>query len=280
MKISKNLINHVYISLVFPDDGLSSTNMNLNPGGKSSRMMRSTSYQGKDQIRHFQVGDTVLTSVSPTTVLKNVITGEILEERVIIKVDDVIEPGCPLIGVSKGILQVLHERGLPLPSIPISKCTRKEYRREMKKLGIVGVTGEEEECSCGECILGDEVDFKNQKSSLEILFNEYPYQQCLFLPKFHPELNFIERIWGRMKFIFRNEFIHGTGGREGFIQYIKQIGDIPNDLISRYFMTSMKYFHAYHVGMDCLEAHSHVKKNKSHRSYSLGLDAIISEQEV
>jgi hypothetical protein len=63
-------------------------------------------------------------------------------------------------------------------------------------------------CNCATCVLGRERDFMEQRSGIEEAFIQYnaahdTNHRCLFLPKFHPELNFIERIWGRMKYYIR-----------------------------------------------------------------------------
>ena len=58
------------------------------------------------------------------------------------------------------------------------------------------------ECDCCSCTLGRQEDFLTQKSGIEEVFEKYNLlnstkHRCLFLPKFHPELNYMERFWGR-----------------------------------------------------------------------------------
>jgi len=77
-----------------------------------------------------------------------------------------------LIGVVKGVVQVCLEHKL------VFECR--------------GLTA----CAC------------KQRSSIEEAFIQYnaahnTSHRCLFLPKFHPELNLIERILGRMKYYIR-----------------------------------------------------------------------------
>ena len=59
-------------------------------------------------------------------------------------------------------------------------------------------------CSCACCILSKQDDFKSHKSGLEEIYENHnkmhgTSHQCKFLPKFHPKLNPIERVWSRLK---------------------------------------------------------------------------------
>jgi hypothetical protein len=56
------------------------------------------------------------------------------------------------------------------------------------------------ECHCSICTLASQFDFIAQKSGVVEVFEKWNEvnntdYQCIFLPKFHPELNFIERCW-------------------------------------------------------------------------------------
>ena len=65
-------------------------------------------------------------------------------------------------------------------------------------------------CSCASCTLSKQDDFRSQKSGLEEIYENHnkihgtsQSHQCKFLPKFHPELNPIERVWSRLKWYLR-----------------------------------------------------------------------------
>ena len=63
-------------------------------------------------------------------------------------------------------------------------------------------------CSCASCTLSKQDDFRSQKSGLEEIYENHnkmhgTSHQCKFLPKFHPELNPIERVWSRLKWYLR-----------------------------------------------------------------------------
>eukprot|EP01031_Cornospumella_fuschlensis_P026443 gene26443-31957_t len=69
-------------------------------------------------------------------------------------------------------------------------------------------------CNCPSCILAQHKDFALLKSALEELYERYNSEHgtdfsCNLLPKFHPELNAIERCWGRMKWHVRR-YCDGT----------------------------------------------------------------------
>ena len=52
-------------------------------------------------------------------------------------------------------------------------------------------------------LMAKQKDFSEQKSQVEEHIVEWGHL-CLFLPKFHCELNMIEMIWGRSKQFVRN----------------------------------------------------------------------------
>ena len=52
-------------------------------------------------------------------------------------------------------------------------------------------------------ILSPHDDFRNEKNKVHRPLVRFE-QQAMFVPKFHPELNPIERVWGRAKVYARN----------------------------------------------------------------------------
>ena len=75
------------------------------------------------------------------------------------------------IGVSKGLIQVLKERG--------------KYHEKMK---LEEMRAE----------LASHTDFKEEKTKIEHFLNDLGHI-CIFLPKFHCKLNPIERCWAQAK---------------------------------------------------------------------------------
>ena len=65
-----------------------------------------------------------------------------------------------------------------------------------------------EHCPCAKCVLASQEDFASQSSGLEEEYDKFNKEHktsyyCIFLPKFHPELNPIERVWSRVKWHIR-----------------------------------------------------------------------------
>ena len=87
--------------------------------------------------------------------------------------------------IPKGIKQVLWERGLWYDGI------------SMTKRG--GTAGEK---PCGLELIASQTDFQWERCALTNLIAEAGHLS-LFTPKFHPELNPIERAWGRSKWFLR-----------------------------------------------------------------------------
>ena len=55
---------------------------------------------------------------------------------------------------------------------------------------------------CLEFLLSEQPDFQAQQNAIQELI--FPRgHNCTFLPKYHPELNFIERYWSRVKWYAR-----------------------------------------------------------------------------
>jgi len=88
----------------------------------------------------------------------------------------------------KGIKAVLEERGLYQVQLR-GKCKNK-------------CNGDVTDC-CNKRILELQPDFQQQKSLVQEVIEAVGHL-CIFLPKFHCELNFIEFFWGAIKKYLRN----------------------------------------------------------------------------
>ena len=85
----------------------------------------------------------------------------------------------------KGIKQVLIERGL----------WRQGLHLDCKKPRVCSI--DSSDC-CARRLLSQQPDFLEQKSSVQEVVEEARHL-CIFLPKFHCELNFIEFFWGAVR---------------------------------------------------------------------------------
>jgi hypothetical protein len=128
-----------------------------------------------------------------------------------------------LVGKPKGMARVCEERGLldvlraANKGKVIGTCQycrasaakrakfEEEARKKMEEEGervylddaAIGIQFARNNC-CMSRILTLQSDFKNEKSMLELVIQQAGHK-CIFLPKFHCELNPIEMLWGYAK---------------------------------------------------------------------------------
>ena len=112
-------------------------------------------------------------------------------------------------------------------------------------------------------VLGTHADFKNETTALEQMV-EARGHKVYFFPKFHCELNPIERVWGKAKVHTRARCNYSITGLR------KNVGpaldSVSVDNIRRYFRKCRDYMKAYrdgHTAGKLLE--NAVKVYKSHR---------------
>ena len=109
-------------------------------------------------------------------------------------------------------------------------------------------------------------DFSNQRSRVELLCESLGHV-CLFLPKFHPELNPIELNWRDSKNELRRNC---TCSSVGFKQrWHAALDAITPEMIRKYFKSAMEYEMVYDkvIGLgNQPDPDATVQKYKSHRS--------------
>ena len=105
-------------------------------------------------------------------------------------------------------------------------------------------------------------DFKNQKCALEEAILEAGHL-CIFYPKFHCELNFIERYWGKAKKYTREKCDYTW---EGLLNTVPEaLNSIDVTTIRRFARKSWRYMDLYRNGITGKLAEYAVKKYRSHR---------------
>lgn len=176
--------------------------MNRYPGGKQPKM-RSTIIPATGEVQYLVFPDNCV---------------------------DVDRNGHSLAGQAKGLEQVLNERGLLAPlkdkhgsklvavckTCKLSQEARDKALREAKEkqdeiegsggeaIGERGAfSGEDEEIDrpsdcCMQRVLSLQSDFQNEKPLLQLIIEQAGHK-CVFLPKFHCELNPIEMVWSQLK---------------------------------------------------------------------------------
>ena len=140
--------------------------------------------------------------------------GEKIMQEMIFPADHPNNPDQP-----KGMKQVLTERGLCQPGL----------KKECKKPGcdLDAMT------CCATHILSLQPDFQEQKSLVQEII-EATGHLCIFLPKFHCELNFIEFFWGAVKKYLREHCDYTYTGLQK---------NLPEALASVDLMTIRKWEH-------------------------------------
>ena len=111
-------------------------------------------------------------------------------------------------------------------------------------------------------VLGQHPDFRAPRTILEEQVEERGHI-CMFFPKFHCELNAIERCWCHAK-KYTRQYANGSIIRLRKI-VPKSLETCTPDLISKYFKTCRDYMKAYRGGYDCTNVDAAVKVYKSHR---------------
>ena len=105
-------------------------------------------------------------------------------------------------------------------------------------------------------------DFKTQKTRVEELVTRHGHRYT-FLPKYHCELNPIERVWGQAKRYIRANCDYTFSGLEKMITLA--LDSVRVDLIRKYFRRVREYHRAYREGKSGgTEVETAVKLYKSH----------------
>jgi len=167
-------------------------------------------------------------------------------------------------GDAKGLQQTLEERGFSFDKKLKGKCSP--------------VCSFENETCCMARILSKQDDFWLQKSQLEEKITERGHL-CIFLPKFHCELNPIEMVcfhfipllstsqyvqyWGWCKHRYRQ--VHKKTFADAKSTARECLDGCPVDVIRRFFNRSWRFMAAYREGLTGKAAEWAVRKQKSHR---------------
>lgn len=138
-------------------------------------------------------------------------------------------------GKQKGMKTVLEERGINVKGL---------HKEDMIK------------------ILQEMRDFKFQKTKVEELILNKDHR-VLFIPKFHCEINPIEKVWCQAKKYTRANCDYTFVGLEKTI--VPALNSINVDLIQKFFRKTREYHRAYREGKQMTEMKNILKHYKSHR---------------
>jgi hypothetical protein len=170
-------------------------------------------------------------------------------------------PDEKLRGQPKGIKQVLIERGKWPPEGLILEC--KDCKEKIQDESRISC--------CARQVLSLEPDFLAQRGAIEELIKKAGHE-CIFYPKFHCELNFIERYWGASKRHARENCDYSWNGLQQMVP--KSLDQVPLVMIRKFARKCWRYMDAYRKGISGKLAEYAVKKYKSHRRIP---DSILEE---
>ncbi|KAH7925369.1 hypothetical protein BV22DRAFT_1011364 [Leucogyrophana mollusca] len=283
-------------------DALNVNNMNVNPGGKQTHLR-----------------DTVIPLSNPPPKPGQPDTRGTPQSMVYPA--DHLDPN--LAGKPKGMRAVLQERHSVWDELMTRRggkvtgkcqsCQKSQAKKDAeRRVAAAEAMGQEEllndndvnqaeevvappvdDWCCMYRVLSLQDDFAHEKPMIQHLLERRGHV-CLFLPKFHCELNPIEMVWGYAKYrefpacapSFPVSFLspgyrNASDGKFTTAKVlVPQCLDMCDTLtIRRFFRKSWRYMDAYRKGLDSRQVAFAVKKYKSHRRVGLPA-AIIREMET
>jgi hypothetical protein len=155
----------------------------------------------------------------------------------------------------KGMRQILQERGLWRQNL-LAVCALCKAKDKTVKCDLTRI-----DC-CARRILSLQPDFLGEKSELEQTIVAAGHK-CIFYPKYHCELNFIEMYWGACKRYTRERCDYTFQSLERVVP--EALDSVPLVQIRRYAQLSWRYMNLYRAGLTGKLAEFGAKHYKSHR---------------
>lgn len=280
--------------------------INQKPGGKNPYTMRdgwfiSTSTgDRRAQTMHFAVSDIVHVKISAGDTLSTPARGPYKAARDH-ESGEIVDENSELLGVAKGVRQLLLERGVPFLQRACVKekyktkatAERKEAKEQWKNdrmnynllLTLLGMDTADDvadtvagmHCDCGTCVLMRQEDFRSQLGGLDEVYYLHNQQygthhKAVFNPKFHPEMNAIERAWSRMKWHVKKVNNGAANNLLDAMKYGLSRDNLSLATIRKYCRLVSCYYDAYHKGFDIVAAEKWIATHKHHRGYAKTMD--------
>lgn len=115
---------------------------------------------------------------------------------------------------------------------------------------------------CAHQILKNQDDFKSQKSLVQEVITKAGHL-CIFLPKYHCELNFIEFFWGAVKKYLRNNYDYTFATLQENLP--KALASVDLSTIRKWEHRMIRWMEAYRTGLNAKDAQFEVQKFSSRR---------------
>ncbi|CAN0252689.1 unnamed protein product [Scytosiphon promiscuus] len=294
----------------YDDDALLPQNINMAPGGEKVAFAPFEDDNGKKVHPTFQIGDTSLvrkkiflpkTAEQKKSKRKNGTALDKISAGTVIEKDG---PSSVLVGVPKGAEQLLKEMDLwqlqgekKGPVLCCKQCagenraTRQAItafnrggegreqaleRARVEQQNPAGVgaptsTVERRRC-CVRKILSELTAFKGVLNKVEQMFKKAGHL-CIFLPKYHPELNAIERYCGYLKYLLR---LHCEYSLPHMLKILPgAMSGVPVGHIRAWSRVTWLYINAYKHGLVEYLKDRDLKKWGTHREATARGDAVV-----
>jgi hypothetical protein len=162
-------------------------------------------------------------------------------------------------GKPKGVRQILEERGLyPFHGVYLRHdCSTQKKKSQRQHVG---------HSCCARQLLSCQPDFKNQKCRLHEAIEERGHI-CLFFPKFHCEINWIEYRWGRAKWYTRKNCKYTWPALVKIVP--DALSNVPPLLLLKFWWKINRIIHAYQHGVKYGTKKFTETVYKSHRRISM-----------
>jgi transposase len=165
-------------------------------------------------------------------------------------------PDKTLRGQPKGLKKVLEERSL-WPKEGLRACCMEGKKKQKKKICKPNATN-----CCAEKVMSLQPDFLSQKSLIAEVV-EAAGHKCIFYPKFHPELNYIEYFWAEVKRFTREKCDYSWAGLKRTLPIALASVDVVK--IRKLARRAKRYMDSYRKNLSYQEAEYAEKKYRSHR---------------
>ena len=274
----------------FAEDALIANRMNSLPGGQQP-LMRETIFDGHRQSLVFEQGDVLLFEC----------TIKIDGEKNHFRHGTRVGRRCKLLGLAKGSRQVSLERGYHL-ACGRTKQGKTKYIRHCcgscKKTGqelvddeLLRAAGLEDQIvqkikhaglddrgrpCCVVWQLEQCEDFKGQLNAVEETIKAKGHK-CIFLPKFHPELNYIERFWAHCKRWLRKHCLYSMVGLWSNFAKVFSEEVSPLRLQRKFARTAWRWMDVYRRDLPPDLASFAAKCYHGHRGIPTSLDQLVDD---
>jgi hypothetical protein len=221
-------------------------------------------------------------------------------------VGSVLGDGHEVLGAAKGVVQLLLERGVEFAPAGCKqekhmkvardkrasalKAWQQDRKNDVLLLSLLDLPLQTDVgdaacaivCDCAKCTLRRQPDFAAQRSGLEEIYDAYNLRYgtahyCIFLPKFYPELNPIERCWSRMKGHTRKYCDGKLESLERFMNEGLSEEILPLWLLRKYIRLITAYYIAYGEGKDVVTADSWIRKHRAHQGFAQKMDVRLEQ---